>query len=82
MAGPGSVKVFRDNFYKRLAEVFYNFDWLRQYQRRRLDLGEVRIYDEFFRKLKKHGAKMPALVRKRHGALMRALSEPGSGRDS
>jgi hypothetical protein len=82
MAGPGSVKVFRDNFYKRLAEVFYNFDWLRQYQRRRLDPGEVQIYDEFFRKLKKHGAKMPALVRKRHGVLMRALSEPGSGRDS
>jgi hypothetical protein len=73
MAGPGSVKVFRDNFYKRLAEVFYNFDWQKRHQRRRLDLGEVQIYDEFIRKLKKYGVKMPGLVRKRHCALMRAL---------
>ncbi len=80
MAGSDSVKVFRDNFYKRLAEVFYNFDWLRQNQRRRLDLGEVEIYDEFIRKLKKHGMKMPALLRKRHRVLMRALSDGADAR--
>ncbi len=73
MAGPGSVKVFRDNFYKRLAEAFYNFDWLRKYQPRRFDLGEVQIYDAFMRKLKNYGVKMPALVKKRHRALIRAL---------
>jgi hypothetical protein len=79
MAGPGSVKVFRDNFYKRLAEVFYNLDWLRRFRRSRLDLNEVQIYDEFIRKLTKHGAKIPLLTRKRHRALMRALRGPSNG---
>jgi hypothetical protein len=71
MAGSGSAKTFRNNFYKRLAEVFYNFVWLRGAQPRRFDSGELEIYKEFVRRLSKYGVRLPRLVMKMYRAANR-----------
>jgi hypothetical protein len=44
-AGPGSAKVFRENFLKRLAEVFYNLEFL--YNDPNNDKDKLKIVDEF-----------------------------------
>jgi hypothetical protein len=81
LAGPGSVRVFRDNFYKRLAEAFFNFKWLRLNRPRDYDPVEVQIYSEFFLRLEEHGVDMPSVTRNMHSGLMSHLvSESGAGR--
>jgi hypothetical protein len=47
MAGPGSVKYFRDNMYKRLAEAFYNFHDMITRDPGLFNLAEFRIYESF-----------------------------------
>jgi len=48
MAGPGSVQVFRANFFKRLAEVFYNLDWLLDNYPDQFKVEEFRIFEKLF----------------------------------
>lgn len=43
VAGPGSVKFFRDNVYKRLAEAFYNFHVMLTHSTERFELAEFKI---------------------------------------
>jgi hypothetical protein len=43
-AGPASVKVFRENFLKRLAEVFYNLLWLHRNMSACFYEAEFRVY--------------------------------------
>ncbi len=56
LAGPGSAKQFRNNFMKRLAENFYNLEWLynqcNDEQKKEL-IKEFRIYEEAFLKIRK-----------------------------
>lgn len=66
MAGPGSVKVFRNNFYLRLAEVFYNFVWLLENRLQGFDIDEARIYVHLFRAIRNYGAVMPQITIKRY----------------
>lgn len=47
VAGVGSIKYFRDNLYKRLAEAFYNFEFLLNEQPEAFRLDEFRVYEEF-----------------------------------
>jgi hypothetical protein len=47
VAGCGSVQHFRDNMYKRLAEAFYNFDYMLTRDPSLFDLEEYRIYERF-----------------------------------
>ena len=52
VAGIGSVQHFRDNVYKRLAEAFYNFEFLLNNQPQHFDLAEFRVYERFHIALK------------------------------
>ena len=51
LAGTGSVTVFRENFYKRLAEVFYNFEWIINNRPDNFDLNEYQIYKAVYQRL-------------------------------
>lgn len=50
-AGVGSFDVFRENFYKRLAEVFYNFEWIINNRPDYFDLNEYQIYKAVYQRL-------------------------------
>jgi hypothetical protein len=50
-AGTGSFDVFRENFYKRLAEVFYNFEWIINNRPDYFDLNEYQIYKAVYQRL-------------------------------
>jgi hypothetical protein len=45
VAGCGSVNFFRDNIYIRLAEAFYNFEYMLNYDPPLFNLAEFRIYE-------------------------------------
>lgn len=47
VAGCGSVNYFRDNIYKRLAEAFYNFEYMLNRDPVLFDLAEFRVYEAF-----------------------------------
>ena len=47
-AGSGSVQVFRDNFLKRLAEVFYNLKWMYVNHPEAFCVDEFRTYEGLF----------------------------------
>ena len=64
VAGSGSAKVFRDNFYKRLAEVFFNFFWIVTKEPSKFDIDEYLIYKKLRSDLRKCGKKMPDYVEK------------------
>jgi len=56
LAGPASVKQFRDNFMKRLAENFYNLEWLcRRCNGKKKEelIKEFRIYEETYLRIQK-----------------------------
>ena len=59
LAGPGSVKTFRSNFVKRLAENFYNLEWqYKQYSQCNIRekeelIKEFKIYEETYLKIQK-----------------------------
>jgi hypothetical protein len=48
VAGCGSAHHFRDNLYKRLAEVFYNFKWILENEPNKFSVAEFRIYEDFY----------------------------------
>ena len=47
VAGVGSIEHFRDNIYKRLAEAFYNFEFLLNEQPENFNLAEFQVYEKF-----------------------------------
>ena len=56
LAGPGSVQQFRDNFMKRLAENFYNLEWLYKQcndEGKEALIKEFEIYEETYLKIQK-----------------------------
>ena len=73
LAGVGSVKYFRENFYNRLAEAYLNFLWMIR-NGRIVDKAEVRVYLDVFRNLKKRGTRFPRRVSKRYSELRAALN--------
>jgi hypothetical protein len=48
VAGCGSINYFRDNMYKRLAEAFYNFEYMLRSQPDKFVLAEFEIYERFY----------------------------------
>jgi len=48
VAGVGSIQYFRDNIYKRLAEAFYNFEFLLNNQPQNFILAEFEVYEKFY----------------------------------
>jgi len=50
-AGPGSAQTFRYNFYLRLAEVFYNLEWLLNNQPEQFSREEFEVYASLYRSI-------------------------------
>lgn len=48
VAGSGSVTTFRRNFCFRLAEAFYNLQWLHANQRSQFRIEEFRVYEKCY----------------------------------
>ena len=59
MAGSGSVQVFRENFKKRLAEVFHNFAWIIKQPNHDLDIDEFRFYERIYDKMGEREGNLP-----------------------
>jgi hypothetical protein len=47
VAGSGSIQCFRDNMYKRLAEAFYNFEYLLNSEPQMFNIAEFQVYEQF-----------------------------------
>jgi hypothetical protein len=62
LAGSASVTTFRHNFGLRLAEVFYNLEWLLQHQPEKFSAQEFAAYDALFKQLKEHGQTLHPLL--------------------
>lgn len=60
-AGSGSAQYFRNNFYKRLAEVFYNLQWILKNQPANFSIDEFRLYESLYRDLQKLPNQPPSL---------------------
>ena len=48
MAGSGSAKTFRRNFYWRLEEVFHNMKWILENQPNEFSLAEFKVYERTY----------------------------------
>ena len=62
MAGPGSAKTFRRNFYLRLAEVFYNLEWLLDHRSSEFSLPEFEMYERMYIEMVRRGIELPEIV--------------------
>lgn len=77
-AGEGSAKVFRHNFVKRLAEVFFNLDWMSQQdvtpEKLEAITVEFRIFEKLYLELRQLDYPMSELVSERYKALASSLT--------
>ncbi len=73
MAGSGSVQTFRHNFCLRLAEAFYNIEWLYKKQRRNFRIEEFRIYEKCYLDLSDSGIEIPTILKEIYSQLKQQL---------
>lgn len=73
LAGPGSVHTFRNNFCLRLAEAFYNIEWLYNNQRNNFRMKEFRIYEKCYWDLLDSGTEIPPILKKIYDQLKQQL---------
>lgn len=79
VAGLGSIKYFRDNMYKRLAEAFYNFEFLLNSQPQNFNLSEFEVYERFHLALMaSYGRPMLGLADDMYRRIKALLLERGS----
>ncbi|HEV7552498.1 MAG TPA: hypothetical protein VGP65_12490, partial [Candidatus Angelobacter sp.] len=77
MAGSGSYKRFRYNFCLRLAEAFYNLEWLDLHPDSQIDMNEFKVFEQCYfgiLGLIKHGFPVPELLLARYGSLKKRLT--------
>ena len=65
-AGCRSVQTFRHNFYLRLAEVFYNMEWLLNKRPNEFSVPEFEMYDRLYRDLLEIANDIPVPLREVH----------------
>lgn len=75
MAGPGSVTTFRRNFHFRLAEAFYNLQWLHANQRNQFKVEEFRVYEKCYLELIEAKIETPDMLRKIYNQLKGQLTD-------
>ncbi len=75
MAGPSSFNTFRHNFYLRLAEVFYNFEWTLDRRPERFSKVEFLIYDRLYKELTAQSSELPSVLQEIYGRLLKRVSE-------
>jgi hypothetical protein len=78
-AGCGSVQRFRNNFYLRLAEAFFNMKWLYENQRNDFSAAEFEIYNRVYWDLLNNGKEIPLVLEKVYKEI-RGLIDRGSPR--
>jgi hypothetical protein len=74
LAGSGSVTTFRDNFGLRLAEVFYNLEWLLKNRPDKFSVQEFAVYDALFKQLKEIGQTLRPLLVDVHGRISQLVN--------
>lgn len=77
-AGPGSVQYFRQNYFKRLTEVFYNLEWLLNANPEAFDINEFRIYRYQYEQLKSHYGRLPGYLDFAFNSLINRLKQYGT----
>lgn len=60
-AGIGSAQTFRNNFYYRLAEAFYNFEWLHRNNSDGFPIAEYQLFERFYHAISSTG-QIPIVV--------------------
>lgn len=75
MAGSGSVETFRRNFYLRLAEAFYNLEWITKSPHHNLNMDEFRVYEKCYLGLIEAKIEIPDLLRKIYNRLKGQLTD-------
>jgi hypothetical protein len=63
LAGPDSATTFRHNFCLRLAEVFYNLEWILNAQPDRFNRREWEIYETLYKQLSIEFEECPPILR-------------------
>ena len=58
------MTTFRDNHYLRLAEVFYNLEWLLKNAPQTVDQAELDVYIDHYNSLERSDAPLPQILRK------------------
>ena len=72
-AGPGSAETFRENFYYRLAEAFYNFQWLYLNRPTQFNFAEFQLYENYYNQLKAVG-EVPATLESSYKSVKQHLT--------
>lgn len=62
LAGKDSVKTFRHNIYKRLAEAFVNLSWICNNDNENFNKKEFQIYENLLNSLKAEHFEIPQYV--------------------
>lgn len=75
MAGSGSITTFRRNFHFRLAEAFYNLQWLHAKQRNLFSIEEFRVYEKCYLGLIEAKIEAPEILRKIYNELKSQLAD-------
>ena len=61
VAGPGSNQYFRENFVKRLGEVFYNLEWILNKRPGEFSLTEFQKFEELYLQFKDEDSYRPSI---------------------
>jgi hypothetical protein len=75
MAGSGSAETFRRNFYLRLAEAFYNLEWIMKSPQHNLYMDEFRVYEKCYLGLIEAKIEIPDMLRKIYNRLKGQLTD-------
>lgn len=78
MAGSGSARTFRQNFYLRLAEAFYNLEWIHKAQRHDFKMEEFRVYEKCYLGLIDAGIEIPKMLQEIYNRLKQQLADGNS----
>ena len=78
MAGSGSAETFRRNFYLRLAEAFYNLEWIHKAQRHNFKMEEFRVYEKCYLGLMDAGIETPGMLHEIYNKLKQQLVDGNS----
>jgi hypothetical protein len=61
-AGPGSIKTYKRNLYRRLVEAFYNLEWLMNNRPDCFDKEEFELYVNFHDSLRRRNPDLPSFI--------------------
>lgn len=75
MAGPGSATTFRRNFHFRLAEAFYNLEWIMKSPQHNLSMDEFRVYEKCYLGLIEAKVEIPDWLRGIYNRLKNQLPD-------